>query len=509
MRRVGDASGGELVEASGGALELRVPIPGLRAIGLPALLERVETAPAETSSRRLDIDRRLEARRLAWIAGQLCSGEDVLRAFGVRWLRPDESTDEDTSEPAELLARQIAARMAALLNMPEFGTRTDFLAAGATSLTAVELLADLRRVLNLGLTLDDLVAAPTARGLASVAAGIRDNKSVARELPLAERIALDAQLDARLTVPTVAVSAVSEPRRVLLTGVTGFVGAHLLFELLRRTDATVVCLIRARDVEHGWERLRVAIERVELTWSRALRRRVEILPGDLGAARLGLEADTWRREAEELDAIYHCGAVVNFAQPYAQLRAANVEGTRAIVELACAVRPTPLHYVSTLGVLIGRSCLAHEQLDEDALPSPAIDLPIGYQQAKWVAERLVLEAGARGLPVSVYRPGTIGPHSTTGTHNSDDLFMLLLRASERLRCLPDSRDLDAAPVDWVVSMIAALSRTNENRGRIVHLVNPKPVPMSRLHEWYKLGGSGMRLREFDGLARGRAHRSGR
>jgi thioester reductase-like protein/FkbH-like protein len=498
VRRVGDASGGEFVEASGGDLELRVPVTGLRAIGLAALLERVENSSADTSSRRLDIDRRLEARRLAWIARELVRGEDVLRAFGVRWLRPGDDTGDEHTEPAELLSRQIATRMAILLNVPEFSTRTDFLAAGASSLTAVELLADLRRVLGLALTLDDLVAAPTARALAAVAAGIRESTTVARELPLAERMALDAQLAPTLTPTPSDVVATLEPRRVLLTGVTGFVGAHLLFELLRRTDATVVCLIRSRDVEHGWERLRVAIERVDLTWSRALRRRVEILPGDLASPRLGLEADTWRREAEELDAIFHCGALVNFAHPYALLRAVNVEGTRALIELACAERPTPFHHVSTIGVLVGRGCMQRERLDEDALPGPGSELPIGYQQSKWVAERLVLEAGARGLPVAIYRPGTIGPHSTTGSHNHDDLFMLLLRASERLRCLPDIRDLDAAPVDWVVSMIATLARTSEMRGRIVHLVNPNPVPMARVHEWYKLGGSGMRLREFDG-----------
>jgi thioester reductase-like protein/FkbH-like protein len=497
VRRVGDASGGELVEATGGALELRVPVTGLRAIGLQAMLERVESSATDASSRRLDIDRRLEARRLGWIARELQTGEDVLRAFGVRWLRPGAEVVGHGLELGELLARQIATRMAALLNLPSFELDTDFLAAGASSLTAVELLADLRRELGLGLTLDDLVAAPSARGLAGIVAGTRERTTPARELPLAERIAADAQLDPAIT-PALAEAAPLEPRRVLLTGVTGFVGAHLLFELLRRTDATVVCLVRARDVEHGWERLRVAIERVDLTWSTALRRRVEILPGDLGSPRLGLEVDTWRREAEELDAIYHCGAAVNFAQPYEILRGPNVEGTRALIELACADRATPLHYISTVGVLVGPDCLVRESLDEDTIPGPGASLPIGYQQSKWVGERLVLEAGARGLPVAIYRPGTIGPHSTTGSHNPDDLFMLLLRASDRLRCLPDIRDLDIAPVDWVVSMITALSRKAEARGRIVHLVNPEPVSIAKLHEWYKLGGSGMRLREFDG-----------
>ncbi|WP_165703858.1 thioester reductase domain-containing protein [Enhygromyxa salina] len=538
VRRVGDAGAGELVEGIGGGLELRIATAGLRTIGLSALLERVEHAAGDSTSRRLDIDRRLEAKRLGWIASELVSGEDVLRAFGIRWLQPGVGSASSQSEAGSALAREIAARMAALLHLGQFDVDADFLAAGASSLTAVELLADLRRELGLGLTLDDLVIAPSARALASVAAGTLDAGQPAREVPLPERMATDAQLDPTIfpagagtagatwtgTADRAGIGAgfaagyaarsgsTTALRRVLLTGVTGFVGAHLLFELLRQTDATVVCLIRARDAEHAWERLRAAIERVELPWSMALRRRVEVQPGDLTAARLGLGGDSWRREAEELDAIYHCGAAVNFAQPYELQRGPNIEGTRSLIELACAQRPTAFHYVSTIGVLVGAGCLARDMLDEDTLPGPGAALPIGYQQSKWVAERLVLEAGARGLPVVVYRPGTIGPHSTTGCHNPDDLFMLLLRASDRLRCLPDIRDVDIAPVDWIVSMIVGVSVAGtgsgsgygpgsglgDTRGRILHLVNPAPVSIAQMHEWYELSGSGMRIRDFEG-----------
>jgi thioester reductase-like protein len=44
----------------------------------------------------------------------------------------------------------------------------------------------------------------------------------------------------------------------------------------------------------------------------------------------------------------------------------------------------------------------------------------GYQQSKWVAERLVHKAALRGLQATVCRPGTIGPHSVTGACNVTD-----------------------------------------------------------------------------------------
>jgi hypothetical protein len=42
-------------------------------------------------------------------------------------------------------------------------------------------------------------------------------------------------------------SMLPEPRRVLLTGATGFLGAFLLRELLVSTEVTVYCLVRQRS----------------------------------------------------------------------------------------------------------------------------------------------------------------------------------------------------------------------------------------------------------------------
>ena len=54
------------------------------------------------------------------------------------------------------------------------------------------------------------------------------------------------------------------PGEVLLTGATGFLGAHLLSELLAATGARVHCLVRARDEHAALARLRHAADRYEL-----------------------------------------------------------------------------------------------------------------------------------------------------------------------------------------------------------------------------------------------------
>src|SRR5262249_17249187 len=138
--------------------------------------------------------------------------------------------------------------------------------------------------------------------------------------------------------------------RILLTGATGFLGAFLLDELLRETDAQIVCLVRANDADQGRERIAHNLQQYGLDHP-DFEQRVVAVPGNLEQPLLGLSSVEFDRLAEEIDVIYHNGAVVNLIYPYSQLRAANVGGTREILRLATKVRPKPMHYVSTFMVL--------------------------------------------------------------------------------------------------------------------------------------------------------------
>lgn len=83
------------------------------------------------------------------------------------------------------------------------------------------------------------------------------------------------------------------PRRILLTGATGFLGSHMLLDLLRHSDAHVHCLVRAADEEAAVARLGEALKSYELPWSSEVRRRVTVLPGDIRRPHLGLSDELW------------------------------------------------------------------------------------------------------------------------------------------------------------------------------------------------------------------------
>ena len=116
--------------------------------------------------------------------------------------------------------------------------------------------------------------------------------------------------------------------------------------------------------------------------------------------------------------------------PYALHKAANVDGTLEILRLACKTRPTPLHYVSSIGIFGPVGFFTgvqdvYEDTDID-LSERYLQLEMGYSMSKWVAEKLVFQARDLGLPVALYRPGFIMGDSRTGATNPDDFMSRLI-----------------------------------------------------------------------------------
>jgi fatty acid CoA ligase FadD9 len=252
--------------------------------------------------------------------------------------------------------------------------------------------------------------------------------------------------------------------RVLLTGATGLLGAHLLEDLVQRTGAHIVCLVRAPDAAAAAERVRSTLAAYRIPaldpgrWS--------VIAGDLASPRLGLDDATWAALGDEIDAVVHAGASVNWINVYQKLREPNVLGTLALLELAAARRRKPFHYVSTIGTA---------PVDGDETTSLSFDQACSgsaYGLTKWIAEQLVRRAGEAGHPVTVHRPGMITGHSTRGFGNADDYVHRYLRACLRYgRYLDRPERLDMTPVDYVSRAIVALLLDAPGGGGAHHLCN--------------------------------------
>ena len=298
-------------------------------------------------------------------------------------------------------------------------------------------------------------------------------------------------------VPTSAPARSDE--RVLLTGATGFLGAHLLRTLLTETGAEVLCLVRCRGSdETPWRRVRASLERYRL-WDDAFIGRIHTVTGDLSQPGLGLGPGGHLTVASAVDTVYHAAADVDWVSPYGALRAANVTATRELLRLACRGRPKAFHFISSLSVchaVGGRRSVAE---DDDLLWS-AERLPIGYAQTKCVAEALVRQARARGLRASIHRPALLAGDSATGVSRHDDLVSSLFKGCIEMGTAPDlDWRVDAVPVDQAARAIVHLS-ANAPGVAAFHENAPEARHWRECVLWMNLYGYPVRLVPYDSWA---------
>lgn len=265
-------------------------------------------------------------------------------------------------------------------------------------------------------------------------------------------------------------------RRILLTGATGFLGAHLLHELLLRTTSDVYCLVRGADEHAAKTRIRAGLARYQLPYGSLAR--VIPLPGDLSRPGLGLDAAQFDDLANTVDTVLHNGAWVHWVHSYRALRATNVEGTRECLRLACAGAPKVFHHVSTMGVFY-TPAYQGKTVRESDVPREREGLPHGYFESKWVAEQLVFQALERGLPCRIYRPTLISGSTTTGVWPVSDMFSRLVVACIQAHAVPSvSSPMDLVPVDHVARAIVALASGCE--GGAFHVVGQRPLSVCQL-----------------------------
>lgn len=395
-------------------------------------------------------------------------------------------------EPQSELERRLAALFAAQLGRERVGVHDNFFAAGGGSLGAMALVARLRETFGRPLPLADFYAAASVAELARLfTSGKR-----AESPDLRAEVQLPPSFPARASATRSAA-----PRRFLLTGATGFLGAFILRELLARGAESVVCLVRAADAAQARGRLDAHLVRLGLELGPASAR-VEVLAGDLALPGLGLDGDARAALERGVDAIVHSGAEVHFLADYASLRAVNVGGTLELLELA-ARAGLAFHHVSTIGLIPPAATPLAVALEDGPLPDPAA-LDWGYEQSKWVAEALVVEASRRGLAYAVHRPGRVAG-SADGTWNQDDFAARMMRGMVALGSVPDvEHAIDLTPVDWVAAAIAHLA-LQPARGAVYHLANPRRVRFLELFERLRARGVELAFAPFaEWLAAARA-----
>ncbi|KAJ6444840.1 polyketide synthase [Purpureocillium lavendulum] len=259
-------------------------------------------------------------------------------------------------------------------------------------------------------------------------------------------------------------AGVVRPESVFVTGATGFVGAFVLYELLRQRIAAH-CLVRATCVKQGQERLIKTLESYGI-WRTEFAPQLNVVIGDLGQPLLGLAEHEFTSLADRVDAICHSGALVDWMRPLEDYIGPNVVSAHEILRLASRGKRKAIHLVSTISTLSTHMGLMLTQEDPE----------YGYGTSKYLAEKMLAAARWRGAHASVYRLPFVTASSTTGHFRRDqgDFLHNLIAGSLELGAFPSlDGDLSAVlPIDYISQTIVAVMTHDLHRiGRDFDFVN--------------------------------------
>lgn len=366
----------------------------------------------------------------------------------------------------------VAKIMADILKISRVNPNENFFDLGADSLDTLLLIARLQNEVKINITLDQLKHHATPFAICSMSSQGKSMAMFSKELADDWKFNLIPQF----------VSDQSNGNTVFITGATGFLGSHILAELIEREDyrnRDIVCLVRCASSDHGVERIRETFSRYNLN---ALNLgRVKIISGDLVLPEFGLDYKDYENLAIVTSEVYHCAATVNMMADYETLKPQNVTATKSIVQFCLNGRRKKLNYASTLSVFVSTNLNEGVALETDRLDNPCI-IYGGYGQTKYVCEKFLLNVPSELCGINIIRYGLLCGDTTNGISAPKDFLGMFIRGAKLVKALPvDSSGklgIDISPIDIASKMTVDIATKSD--GGIYHIASENPLSYSEL-----------------------------
>ena len=251
---------------------------------------------------------------------------------------------------------------------------------------------------------------------------------------------------------------------ILLTGASGFLGIHILKELIDSEQGDIICLMRRGRYDNAAARLKAAlVYYFEDDFAEAFRSRITVLEGDITDDDLsGLFRDI------SFDTVINCAASVKHYAKDDSIEFVNVHGTENLIVLAKEKRAKMIQISTTSvpGAHNEQTYRANLKMAENQL-FVVDDMNNQYVQSKYHAELRMLNAMREGMRGKIIRVGNLMGRYSDGefqTNMRTNAFLNGLRGFVSIGKCPVSHATDPisfSPVDCTARAVVLLAGTND------------------------------------------------
>ena len=397
----------------------------------------------------------------------------------------ESGTDKKLKKPETKMQEKLLALFKKVLNLDNIGIDESFFELGGTSLTAARLMMAAMTD-NLPVVFQDVFEHPSVEELSRLVEQKLDEESSLPDMPdmpanHKEEHKKEDLSDALRYNTTEYADEIKGGGlgNVFLTGATGFLGIHILKELLAGNTKKIFCLVRSSRGTPKARLLSTFFYYFNEPDIGEEGERLSVISGDL------TDHDCIERLEElEFDTVINCAACVkHFAEPDHLMRI-NVSGVDNLIGL-CKKKKARLIQTSTVSVA-GDNCNGNGRTDfltEDRLEFGQDVESNVYVHSKYLAEEHVLKAIASGeLDAKVIRLGNLMSRHVDGEFQINfhtNNFMNTLKAYVFLKSFPmqamDDSD-EFSPIDEVARAVILLAGT-DSRFTVFHAYNSHRVEM--------------------------------
>ena len=350
-----------------------------------------------------------------------------------------------------------------VLKIQEVGATDNFFEIGGTSINAIKVIVEASKQ-GVQIVFNDLFSQKTPRALATFVNGSETEETTT--VPEVESATVSQVNDPYMPILSAnTLDAFLQNKRqiigdVLLTGATGYLGIHILKELLSHYDGRILCPIRAENDEKALNRLKSLYFYYFGTFNDFNEQRVKAFTAEV------TNPDGLDKITQKGLTVINCVANVKHFSAGNDIEMVNIESVRHLIAF-CLRTGSRLIHISTNSIA---------GMSVDGKPGPEVKLTehtfnIGqdidankYVYSKYKAEELVLEAIAHhGLNAKIMRVGNLSARQKDGEFQinfNTNNFLALLRAYVIIGMVPYdalSQTFEFSPIDDVAHAIMLLA----------------------------------------------------